>query len=244
MEKEMKKLAIILFLFITIFSFAQTKELVLVSDEWEDCTNPDGTGLYFDIIKLIFENSGYKLNINIMPYTQSVKKVQDQAADMVVGVYINEVDNLIFPQFQLSADDVTALFLKDNAVKWEGVNNLTDKNVAWMRGYNFDKYIKVKMNIIQLDKRDLAVNMLLKKRIDYFIDNIYDIEETLDSMNVNSDLFETKLVKFLNLYVCFVNNDKGKKLAQIWDQEMKKLVAKGTIKKLFAEWEMTYNYNF
>ncbi|MBN1412149.1 MAG: transporter substrate-binding domain-containing protein [Spirochaetales bacterium] len=199
------KTPVILFVFLLIFplTFAEKTEIQIVTENWEDCTNEDETGLYFDILREVFTPE-YDLKITFMPYTQSVKKVQDKKADLFLGAYIGEVDKVIYPKWHFAADDVTVVFLKSHIKKWNGEKSLKGQKVAWIRGYSYDDYLDVKMKIYLQDKRDLAFNLLNKKRVDFFIDNIYDIQATMEEMNLDPDNYRTELIKFLNLYFGFI----------------------------------------
>lgn len=232
----------VLFVFLCAVLYSEDKTIKIVTEEWEDCTNADGTGIYFDIVRAIFEKNGYTLDIGIMKYIQAKKRVQSGESDMVLGVYEGEETGVIFPKYHFSSDDVTVLYLKGGSYKNE--KSLEKKNVGWIRGYSYEKYIKTNMNMQKLDERESGVNMLVKKRLDYFIDNLFDIEGTIEGLGLDSKIFETKLIKFLNLYPCFANNEKGATLSKIWDKEMDKLVKNGKIKELHEEYDMIYNYNF
>lgn len=232
----------VLFVFLCAVLYSEDKTIKIVTEEWEGSTNADGTGIYFDIVREVFEKNGYILDISIMKYIQAKKRVQSGESDMVLGVYEGEETGVIFPKYHFSSDDVTVLYLKGGSYKNE--KSLENKNVGWIRGYSYEKYIKTNMKIQRLDERENGVNMLAKKRLDYFIDNIYDIEGTIEELGLDLKNFETKLIKFLNLYPCFANNEKGATLSKIWDKEMDKLVKNGRIKELHKEYDMLYNYNF
>ncbi len=244
MKKLVFSLAIVLLALAGQTGSAQGKVVQVVTEAWDDCTNKDGTGLYFDILRAVYEPKGYKLKFTITPYTTSVKKVQDKTADIVVGPYAGEVEGVIYPKWHFSADDVTALILKDQEAGWKGEKGLAGKKVAWIRGYEFDQYLDVKMASTLVDKRENAVNLLMKKRIDVFLDNQYDIAATLEEMKLDPEKFSTRLVKYLDLYMCFARNAKGKELAAIWDSSFEKLVRQGRIKSLFEKWDMMGIYNF
>jgi polar amino acid transport system substrate-binding protein len=242
--KIMKKCLIVIFCLFSGFAlFSQQDTLSVVTEEWEDCTNKDETGLYFDIIREVF-SPAYAIKIGIMPYTQSIKKVQDKNADMFLGSYLDEVTKVIYPKWHFAADDITVVYLKDSIKKWDGEKSLAGKKVAWIRGYTFNDYIKVKMTVSIQDKRDFAINMLTKKRIDFFIDNLSDITSTIEGMKLDTGRFKTDLLMHLDLYIGFIDSDRGKSLAAFWDREFGKKVKNGKIKELFKKWDQLYDYNF
>lgn len=61
--------------------------LLLVSEEWTDYTNADGSGLAWDILRRVFEPSGYKVKTRTEPYSRAVGLVQRGEADVWVGSY-------------------------------------------------------------------------------------------------------------------------------------------------------------
>lgn len=228
-----------------IFSFGQKITSVnIVTEEWENCSNADFSGLYFDVIRAVFEPEKISLSIKIEPYARTIDDVTAKKADMMIGAYKGELTSVIYPKWHLSSDDVTACLVKGSIKSWNGEKSLEGKRVAWMREYDYDKYIPVKMNLTVVDKRENAFNLLLKNRIDVFIDNRYDIGATIEEMGLGSEQFDVRLVKYLNLYVCFADTEKGKALAAIWDANMEKLVKANKIKPIFEEWEMLANFNF
>jgi polar amino acid transport system substrate-binding protein len=239
------KIGLILFicLLMPLTELLAQNSIYVVTEEWEDCTNKDETGLYFDIIREVFSPS-HTIKIGIMPYTQSIKKVQDKNADMFLGSYLDEVTKVIYPKWHFAADDVTVLYLKDSVKKWDGEKSLEGKKVAWIRGYTFNDYIKVKMNVFLQDKRDLAINLLTKKRVDFFIDNLYDIEATIRDLKLDMNKFKTELIMHLDLFIGFSDTDKGKALSAYWDREFEKKVKSGKIRELFKKWDMIYDYDF
>ncbi len=135
--------------------------------------------------------------------------------------------------------------MKEKSIKWNGEATLKNSVLSWIRKYNYNEYLSIKPKRIEIvDKRDSGIKMMMKERVDFFIDNSYDMEATIEEMGLDRNLFEIKFIKFLNLYFCFVNDDKGKKLASMYDKNFKTLIQNGKIKKLYEEYEMLPNYNF
>jgi polar amino acid transport system substrate-binding protein len=200
--------------------------------------------LYFDIIRAVFEPEGVKVSRQLMPYARAVETVQTKKADAVVGTYADEVDGAVYPKWHFSADDVSALTLKGGAVKITGEKSLQGKRVAWLRGYDYDDYIEQKMTVTVLDKRDNAINMLLRKRIDVFLDNPADTTATIEEMKLDMAKFDLKVIKYLDLYLAFAGTDKGRALAKIWDKNFKKLLDSGKLKVMFKKYDMMSVYHF
>jgi polar amino acid transport system substrate-binding protein len=224
---------------------ADIKSIDIVTDEWENCTNKDGTGLYIDILKEVFQPEGITVNVKFEPYSKAIETLSKGKADLTIGTYKDEVENAVYPKWHFGADDVVACFMKGKIKNWAGEKSLEGKKVVWMREYDYNEYISVKMEELEnVDKRESGINLILKDRADFFLDNQTDLLKTIKSMNLDITKFEIKLVKYIDLYMCFANNDRGKQLASIWDKNFQKLLNSGKIKELFKKWGMLFTYNF
>jgi polar amino acid transport system substrate-binding protein len=232
-------------IFFCAFSFGQKiTSFQIVTEEWEDCTNADLTGLYFDVIRAVFEPEKIAFSVKIEPYARTIDDVTGKKADMLIGAYKNELKSVIYPKWHLSADDVVACFVKGSIKGYSGEKSLEGKKVAWIREYSYDEYISVKMIPVIVDKRENAINLLLKNRADIFLDAAYDIKDTIATMGLDAAKFELHLIKYLNLYTCFADTARGKALAVLWDANMEKLLKADKIKPIFEEWDMLDNYNY
>ena len=87
-------------------------EIILASEEWINATNRDGTGLYWDIFRAIYEPMGIKTKIIFRSYKGSVGLVKNNQADAAVGIYPYEIQGTLFSKFPFVKDYVLALFKK------------------------------------------------------------------------------------------------------------------------------------
>jgi len=223
---------------------ADIKQLNVASEEWENNTNKDGTGLYWEIIRKVYEIDNIKLKIKIVPYARSVHMVKTQKVDAWVASYIDEEPFPIYPKWHFDADVVSALFKKNKFPEWKGVKSLVNKKVGWIRGYDYNEYIDVKMTIDELSSRKSAFGVLLKDRIDVFLDALVEIKNELSKKDYLNKIgfhindYRVEKLLQLNLYLAFAKNDRGKQLSKIWDKNFPVLLKNGTIKKLFDKYQM------
>ena len=104
----------IMFIQIQLFAAPFPKEIFIVSESWEDLTNKDGSGLYFDLARMIYEPTGVSVKIKIYPYNRSSMMVEKKRADVWLGSYIDEEDYAIYPKYYFDHDIVTAMYKKKN----------------------------------------------------------------------------------------------------------------------------------
>lgn len=211
------------------------QEIIVASEEWEECTNADGTGLYWEILELVYPN--YEVKHKLVPYSRSVNLVKNKEADLFVASYYEETDGVLYPEKDMyfDADVVVAVYKKGSSL--DGANSLDGKDVGWIRGYAYNDYFDVQMNEQLVNKRKQAINMLKNDRIDYFLDAKVEVENMDKSL---LEGLEYKPVKNLYLYYAFADNEKGKELLNIFETNMEKAVKSGKIKQLFEKWEFDY----
>jgi len=159
-----------------------------------------------------------------------------------VGSYIDEEKFALYPQWHIDADIVSAYFKRKKFPDWKGIKSLENKNVGWIREYDFQQYIDVKMNIHEINTREGALGRLYKDRIDVFIDDLIDLqnvlkkEKYLKKFGFNIDDFRFEQLFLLKLYLGFAKNKRGKYLSYLWDKNFQVLLKNGTIKSLFDKY--------
>ena len=150
----MKKRLVIICLFsLFLMSYGQTNaqtdppaynEIKLVSDSWHNLTMENGTGLYFDLIRKVYEPMGIKISIKIVPYARSVDMVKTGAADAWVASFMNEQPFPLYPKWHFDRNKQMVLYSKSSGTTFSGMKSLENKKVVWLRGFNLDKYLSVK----------------------------------------------------------------------------------------------------
>jgi len=237
----MKRLVVLVLLFllgsIQCQALAETpKEILFASEEWTDATNKDGTGLYWDIFRAVYEPAGVKVNFIIRSYEGSINLVTTNKADAVVGSYENEIKGMIYSKDAFDADSIVALFKKGTVSNWQGKESLKGKAVAYVKGYSIAKYLGVPVEQKEFDTRENILQVLDKGRVDFYLENEDDLDEALELNIVDRNNFQKEPVMELGLYLAFPDNDKGKALKAIFDEAYPKLVDSGEIQKLLTKW--------
>ena len=247
------KLLILLFIILPLNAVAQNASSIsLASAEWPRYTNSDGTGVFFDIIRAVYKLDKVSMNVEMVPYERSVKMTEDKLVDAWVASYFEEEDFPLYPKWHFGADIVIAVFNRDAFPDWKGEKSLVGKNVAWLRGYNYDEYLKAKVDIHELSKRRSGLRMLQRGRVDVFLDARSDMVEEPNvriegselkfKENYNEFTFAAEEILQLRLYLAFADTDRARNFMAIWDKNFPILLANGTIKRLFDKWNIFYPF--
>lgn len=212
--------------------------LLMVSEEWNDYTNADGTGLAWDLLRKVFEPAGYKVSIRTEPYTRAAGLVQRGEADLWVGSYKDETQSL-YPRWNLDTDHVYALGLSSRPSP--DINLLGQYRLAWVRGYEYQNYLPSIKRYTEVQRRAGILSMLDIGRVDYYIDALNEIQSLLRDSPRQSAYKVTHIIE-LPLYVAFADSPKGRRLRDVFDARMDELVPSGQLRPLFAKWEQPYPF--
>lgn len=213
-------------------------EIRVVSEVWANYTQADGRGLAWDLLRALYEPEGVRLSYRSEPYVRAVGLVQRGEADAWVGSYRNEIDNVIYPRWPYDVDPIGALGLRDSPQP--RLATLDRYRLAWMRGYAFERYLDHLQQRNELQRRSSALPMLASRRIDFFIDARPELEEMLQGKGVDASVYRITDIASIPLYLGFADNERGRALAQLFDERMQVLHRSGELERLFARWQWPY----
>lgn len=238
----LNKILIFILIQIQLLATQTPKEIFIVSESWENLTNEDGSGLYFDLARMIYEPSGVKVKIKIYPYSRSSMMVEKKLADAWIGSYLDEEEYALYPKYYFDHDIVTAMYKKKKFPNFEGLKSLEGKDICWMRGYDYDDYISFPFKKHERNDRKSILLSLQKDRFDVFLDADFDMKDAIERFKVDTSEYGFSEIFRFELYPGFRNDERGKLLKEIWDREFKVLLDNGSLKKLFIKHKLEEYY--
>ncbi|MDO9347127.1 MAG: transporter substrate-binding domain-containing protein [Pseudomonas sp.] len=214
-------------------------KIMLASEEWNDYTNKDGTGLAWDVLRQVFEPAGIKVQTRSVPYTRSVGLAQRGEVDGWVGSYRDEAEGVLYPHWNFDSDHIYALGLASTPAPT--VATLGNYRLAWVRGYKYEEYLPNVHRFNQIERRDGILPMLDHARADFYIDALTEAKYVLSQADDPSKFALTPIAE-LPLYIGFADNERGRGLMAVFDQRMAALVKSGELKPIFERWKQPYPF--
>lgn len=212
--------------------------VLLVSEEWADYTNRNGTGLAWELMRKVYGPVGYRVVTRTEPYIRAVGLVQRHEADAWVGSYRDETQS-VYPHWNYDNDHIYALGLSSRPSP--DINLLGQYKLAWVRGYEYQQYLPSIKRYTQVQRRAGVLAMLDLGRADYYIDALNEIQGMLKASPRQSSYKVTHLID-LPLYLGFADTPKGRQLRDLFDQRMDELVPSGQLRELFNKWHQPYPF--
>ncbi len=233
------KLIISISLLLSFLSPLLAKEIIIASESWAGATNRDGTGLYWDVVRKVYEPLGYTIVTKHGSYAQTADMVRLGQADIFLGSYLDQKEFALYPKYYFDEDVNIAIFRKDIIEKWKGKQSLKGLRTGWIRGYDYDKYLGIDVNKEEVSSRPNGLKLLKSERLDVFIDDRENVEPYLSKAEIESDEYAKKVILELKIYPAFVKSKFGEKLREEWDKQMKVLIETEEFKELYYESDYT-----
>jgi ABC-type amino acid transport substrate-binding protein len=216
------------------------KQIHLVSERWPAFTEVDGSGVAWEVLKLVFEPAGVEVHMNTVPYSRSVGLVMRGEADAWVGAYANEVAGARYPRWHFDRDHVSALGLASTPPAT--IDSLARSRLVWIRGYRYERYLPATSHFLEIPRRENVLPMLDAGRVDYFVDARVDIEMLLSTVKSESQYVVSDLLR-LPLYLGFAETAEALALADLYDRRMQHLVSTGELRPIYARWNWEYPFD-
>ncbi len=220
-------------------------EIRISTPSWEKQTNKDGTGLFFDIIRGVYEPVGIKMEYKIVPWKRALKEIRFKEADAMLGVLLDDAreQNQIIPKYPMITEYTTVVFKKEKIGKWEGVKTLKGRRAIWLRGYNYHTSPQLKdldLTWNEIDTYIGAWNVLAKDRTDIYIDALHDIEQYIKLNNIDMNIYRKEVLWGENAYIGFSRTEKSEKLVKIYDKRIIELFRTNKLKQIHEKWDAKY----
>ena len=218
---------------------APPAQVRLVSEQWQAYTEADGSGLAWDVLRKVFEPVGVKVRVQSAPYSRAVGLVKRAEADAWVGSYKQEDPENLYPRWHFDMDHIYALGLSSSPVPT--AENIGTYRLAWVRGYDYDRYLPNVKNGREVQRRQGILPMLEHDRVDFYIDALTEVDFVLSQSPQPQRLRRTHIAE-LPLYLAFASNESGRALCELFDQRMAQLVRSGELKPIFEQWKQPYPF--
>lgn len=213
----------------------------VVTPSWPDQTNEDGTGLFFDIVRGVYEPEGIKMTYEILPWKRAEVMIDRDRADAMVDVLRNNA--VLTPKHPMNVLPQYAAFKRERIGKWEGVKSLDGMRVIWFRGYDYHKnphLSGVAPKWEEVDDYASAWRMLKTDRADFYLDAFADMDKYVGNNHVDMNVYRMEPVWNEKTYMSFSKSEKSEQLIRIYDKRIVELFDSGELEKIFEKW----NYRF
>jgi ABC-type amino acid transport substrate-binding protein len=214
----------------------------VVSPSWPGLTNPDGTGLYFDILRAVYQPRGLRLSHLIVPWKRAKQMLLHRRADLLPAAYLTpDQDQWLYPRQPLDVDQVLAV-RRAGGPAWQGQQSLEGRRVVWPRGYNFQNYLRVAVEWREINDPAQGWAMVAKGRADFYLDIAAEIQAFRRRPGQPPPGLAVQPVLAVRTYLRLARRPRARRLIAIYDQALPRLRQSGRLRELFERWGAPYPF--
>jgi len=248
---DMLRLFMLFSIFISSFSIAENKTIILAADPWCPWNCSDSSGIALDVAREIYEPLGYKVEYSSLSWSRAIVEAKDGHVTGLVGADrgIEEIKDFIFPKTAISHFDDVYVLRADSTFSYKDINSLKGQEIGIIDNYHFGdeigKYIEDNYNNPKVIHKVTgtkgaleSLEKLVAGRIDMYLDDKTVILYTAQQHGLaNKIKIGGHLKEDLSHYIVFSPAiPDAQKLADIYDEGVAKLKNDGRYKKIFAKY--------
>ncbi len=244
----MRFFATLLFVFIGNVSVAETsaqfqrqhiKSMTVVAPEWKGYTNKDGSGLYWDIFRAIYEKEGIKVKTKIVPWNRAMKMVSKyRTYNAIVGEYRKTTEEVIFPIFPIDVKYRLALSKYKDGFQWNGLKSLKGKTIGWVKDLNVIVDSKRDFELNEFANIEQGIRLLNSGKIDFLIAEWEQISAAMKKHKMSDeDYTSNKMPQGADVYAAFSIDNLSRELIVVYNERIPELVESGELAEIYKRWD-------
>jgi polar amino acid transport system substrate-binding protein len=231
-------ISLILATLLSVSVSAADKVVELTSLDWPPYSGKSlkEQGASVAVAKAAFKAMGYELKVSFYPWNRAVALAKDTSSS-VAGYFPEYYSDDIAKEFTFSGPMGTGPLgfaeRKDKPVSWSTLDDLKAYSIGVVQGYvntaKFDAMVASKAlkssttisdvnNLKKLAAGRIDLAVVDKNVMNFLLKTDKQLSSSAGKLQFNSTLLEDK-----KLYICFKNTAEGKKLADIYNQGLKKI---------------------
>lgn len=241
---------------VTAGNSASSRVVKLAADPWcpYNCApNSAHPGYMIEVARTILVESGYEVEYRTQPWSRALVDAHKGIIDGAVGATYEDGRGLVFGHEALGIDHTVVAFAKDSMVTYSGPHSLDGLKIGIIDNYGYnnggpiDQYLADRRrnnpDSIVVLATDHALRQLIEMLRMHYIDAIFAsgnvLNYTLKLMHLQGQLRISDTAAYNVVNIAFTPDARGRKLAQLMDQGLRKLRRTGRLAKILAEYGLT-----
>lgn len=221
-------------------------KIEIITPQWEGQTNEDGTGLFFEIIRRVYDPMGIKVVYRFAPWKRCQTTVTSKDADAMLCVWQIDAqrENQIIPHYPMYVEVTAVIFKRVSIPSWQGIHSMDLKRAVWLRGYDYHTYEPLR-NIRfskwhEVDSYENAWRQLNLDRFDVYLEALIDLEQYIKQNAIDTGLYSKEILGSEKAYISFSNSETSRELIRIFDGQILGLFRSGELEKIYQKWDQPF----
>ncbi len=229
--------------------FASADTITIRADSWYPINGDPGSdkpGYMIELAKKILGDAGHTVDYRLMPWERAVDEVRQGNIDCVVGAYIEDAPDFVYPSESWGLDESRFFVKQGDPWRFEGLDSLANIKLGLIGGYaygeDFDQYIEANPDVGQFVKGDNALEKNIKKilggRITATVESPLVMQAKLKDMGLQADIVAAgNLGEPSDMFIaCSPAKSSSKALVELIDTGTQNLRASGELQDILDKY--------
>ncbi|MDX1453015.1 MAG: transporter substrate-binding domain-containing protein [Oleiphilaceae bacterium] len=241
-------LAVIVFL---VSGSAWADTLTIRADEWFPMNGDpfsEQPGYMIELAEVILAPHGHTVEYRTMPWERSLTMVREGKFDCVVGAYIDDAPDFVFPEQEWGINKSTFYVKQGESWRYTGIESLRDIKIGTIGSYaysdEFDAYVEAnkQSSKVQVLKANNALEQNIKKvlagRITATVESDLVMEAKLKEMGLQGQLVPAGLLSDGDaMYIaCSPAKESSKHYVKLFSEGVEALRQSGQLKTILEKY--------
>jgi polar amino acid transport system substrate-binding protein len=194
--------------------------------------SPHETGSITSILKAIYKPTGIKLVHKELPYKRAISELSSGK----IQCSLDRADNR--KEFYQGKNTIAFYDLSVahmSKTKWDGLDSLKDKKVAYLHGFDIEKHLPVKFKPQTVYDLSSAFNMLDQGQIPFILDDKHLLEYAMYDSKAPTQNIVINKIKSFEIRPIFSRTKEGLRFRNLYDQRMKEIIASGELAEILRD---------
>lgn len=219
---------------------SHVKSISVVAPSWEGFTNADGTGLYWEVIKAVYEPENIAVKTSNVPWNRAVKMVSKYGVyNAIVGETTDTGEDLLFTDFAIDVEYMSVLTMANRNIDWNGPSSFANKTVGWMKEYEVIEEDQRNFELVEYRTVAQGLELLEAGKIDFMVEEWDEIAETVAEQGLDMSRYVmNEMPDGEDVFLVFSNTPLSQTLIQIYNERMPILYQEQTLQAIYKKWGM------
>jgi polar amino acid transport system substrate-binding protein len=215
------------------------KTISIVAPVWEGYTNKDGTGVYWEVLKEIYQPLGIHIKPKSVPWNRAMKMVSKyRTYNGIVGEYRDTEEDVLFPDYAIDIEYMSLLSKNSSGYVFKDLTSLLGKKVGWIKDY--EVIVKSKRNFELREFRNIeqGIELLNAGKIDFLIDDWDEIAAAMGEVGMTTaDYTVDPMPEGKDIYTAFSVDNLSRELIKIYNERIPVLAKSGKLAEIYNKWD-------
>lgn len=244
----------ICFAVILFASHIKADSITVYYDPWEpyvSAPESENKGYVIDILELVFDKYGHSIDLNIAPYARALRLLYSGKADLVPGVYLEDIEpgKVVLASEEIGVSINMFFTVTSSDWRYQNPSSLNSQVLGLVFEYAFpeiEEYVNTNKgtNRIQyaygVDALQINLKNLIKGRLSVILDDHLVVKALARKLNLSEKIIPAGIPgKENKLLAAFsVQNFKSLHFSQLLSQGIKDIRKTGELDAILKKYDM------